>query len=62
MRRAVVPEIVVILRVEGGARAYLLCSSYEDERRLAFELDRRDLLGEVIDALLRLATELEAAA
>jgi hypothetical protein len=56
---AAVPRIVVVLPLEGRAQACLVCSTYEEERRLADDLADRDLLDEVIAALLRLLAELD---
>jgi hypothetical protein len=56
-----VPRLVVALPLEGRARAHVDCETYEDERRLALDLARRDLLDEIIDALLALLAALEAA-
>jgi hypothetical protein len=57
-----VPRIVVVLPLEGRTRAHLDCATYEEERRLAHDLARRDLLDEIIDALLALFAALESAA
>jgi hypothetical protein len=54
-----VPRIVVVLPIEGRAYARLVCSTYEEERRLAGDLAHRHLPDEVIDALLRLLVQLD---
>jgi hypothetical protein len=56
----VIPRIVVVLPVEGRATAYVLAATYEDERRLALDLLRRDVLADVLDAVVRLSDTLAA--
>jgi hypothetical protein len=54
------PMLVIELPLEGHALAMLdYCYSEADERRILFDLARRDLLGETIDAVHRLLTVLD---
>jgi hypothetical protein len=53
-----VPAIVVTLPVEGTATARLRCASVEDQRRIAADLCGRDVLSDVLDALVRLCDDL----
>jgi hypothetical protein len=49
------PYILLVLPIEGQAHAILVCSSYEDEERLAVDLAGREPLRELADALRELA-------
>jgi hypothetical protein len=51
------PFLAVFIPLEGRPRAMLVCESFEDEQRLAFDLAGRALLQELIDAVLALAEE-----
>src|SRR5439155_6229318 len=53
-RAVSVPAVVITLPVEGTATAHLRCASLEDECRIALDLEQRDVLLEVISALVRL--------
>jgi hypothetical protein len=50
------PAIVVVVAVESLARAFLVCSSYEEQQRLAveLELEQRDTTAEIVEALEQL--------
>ena len=52
--------VVVRVPVECRVHACLECDSFEDERRVAFELSMRDVVAEVGEALEDLLRELEA--
>lgn len=55
-----VPSLCVELPVEGDALAYVLgCASAEDEQRVVLDVESRDLLGEIFDALFRLLDSLD---
>jgi hypothetical protein len=55
-----IPSLCVELQLEGDALAYVLgCCSDEDERRLMLDVESRDLLGEIVDALVRLLDTLD---
>lgn len=49
------PEILLVIPIEGRVMAILVCDTYEDEVRLAFDLAGRDLVREVAEALAALA-------
>jgi hypothetical protein len=54
------PTIVVEIPVEGRALAFCdYCYSDDDERRLALDVEGRDLLGEVVDVLVVLLAEID---
>jgi hypothetical protein len=54
------PTIVVEIPVEGRALAFCdYCFGPDDERRLALDVERRDLLGEIVDALVVLLEDLD---
>jgi hypothetical protein len=55
----VVPSITIVVPLEGTTNAYLQCSGYEEERRLALDVRDRDLLSEIVDALVRLFDALD---
>jgi hypothetical protein len=45
------PAVVVHLPLEGAPRAYVVCGTRWDERRLMLDLERRELLDDVVEAL-----------
>jgi hypothetical protein len=56
------PYLLLVVPIEGRAQAILVCSSYEDEERLAVDLARRELLDELAEALRALADVLDGEA
>ena len=57
-----VPQIVIIVPVEGTAVARLDATTLEEQERVALDLRRRDLPAEILNALLALAAAIEEAA
>ena len=57
-----VPQIVIIVHVEGTAVARLDATTLEEQERVALDLRRRDLPAEILNALLALAAAIEEAA
>lgn len=57
-RRAGVPEVIVTVPVEGPVTARVVALTEEEERRVAAELEARNLAGEVTDALTALRSAL----
>ena len=53
-----IPRIVIRVPVEGPATARLHCLTAEDELRAALDLDQRDVLMDVGEALVRLCDAL----
>jgi hypothetical protein len=52
--------VVVELPVEGKAVAFLdYCCTLEDERRVVLDVESRDVLGEIVDALVDLLAALD---
>jgi hypothetical protein len=51
-----VPVVVVLLPLEGSARAYVVCRTWEEEQRVWAEVAGRDPMGE-IEAALRALLE-----
>jgi hypothetical protein len=49
-----VPVIVVVLPVEGQARAHIVCASYEEELRVGLEVFDRETILQLAAALGRL--------
>lgn len=55
------PALVVVLEVESPARAFFVCASFEEQQRIALELEHRDtstLAVEIAEALEELAGHL----
>ncbi len=53
------PGVVVALRVEAGAYAYLDVTNSAEERRVLLDLEERDLIEEITEALVRLFTAID---
>ena len=45
------PCVVLVLPVEGGASARVVCETFEEELRVAAELRARDVLADLADVL-----------
>jgi len=52
------PYLLILIPIEGHARAILVCDSEADENRFALDLADRHLLDELVEALRRLADAL----
>jgi hypothetical protein len=59
-QRSRVPAVVVSVPVEGPATARVVAQTYEEERRVAAELDSRNLARDVTEALAALRSALAA--
>jgi hypothetical protein len=56
-----VPSACIEFPVEGRVLAYVLdCASAEDERRVVLDLKGRDVVSELVDALVALLDELDS--
>jgi hypothetical protein len=55
-----VPALIIVVPLEGRARAMLVCESFEEQERLALELALRGVWPDVSLALLELADVLDA--
>jgi hypothetical protein len=56
-----VPRIEIEIPVEGSARARLVCASWDEEIRIARDLERRDVVRDIIEAIIHLADALALA-
>lgn len=54
-----VPALIIVVPLEGRARAMLVCESFEEQQRLALELALRGVWPDVSVALLELADVLD---
>jgi hypothetical protein len=54
-----VPALIIVVPLEGRARAMLVCESFEEQERLALELALRGVWPDVSVALLELADVLD---
>jgi hypothetical protein len=52
------PYLLILIPIEGRARAILVCDSEADENHFALDLSARDLLAELSEALRELADAL----
>jgi hypothetical protein len=52
------PYLLLVIPIEGQARALLVCDSFEDEERLAVDVAGRRLVDELVEALRVLADAL----
>jgi hypothetical protein len=60
-RRVSGPTIVVKYDCIVGARAFLVCGSYEEQQRIAVEVKPGDVVAEMLDAVYDLFDELQEA-
>jgi hypothetical protein len=51
------PYLLLVVPIEGDARALLVSDSFEDEDRLALDLTTRRLIDELVNALCGLLEE-----
>ena len=52
------PYLLLVVPLEGRARAILVCDSFEDEQALALDVAGRALLRQIAEALHQLADAL----